>query len=75
MDYLIKTNVTNQYGKPAYFTGFMNGQRLFIWSHEGNEVKTRAVRFPTEQAAQAYINEFEFSNCSIEQYDVEQPAR
>lgn len=74
MVYLIKTNVTNKFGHPAYFTGFMNGQRICIWCRPGSDIKNRAVRFETEQAAQAYINEFNFANCSVEPYDVEQPV-
>lgn len=70
MAYLIKTNITNQQGLSAYFTGFMNGQRLFFWYREGSDIKAKAVRFDTEQIAQAYINEFNFINCSVEPYDV-----
>ncbi len=74
MAYLIKTNVTNQYGHSAYFTGYLKSKRLFIWFRPDSDIKAKAVRFETEQAAKAYINKFKFDNCSIETYDVQQPA-
>ena len=69
MVYLIKTNVTNQFGFPAYLTGFMKGRGLFIWSRQGNEIKEKAISFVTEELANDYIREFKFVNCSVEKID------
>jgi hypothetical protein len=72
MAYVIKTNVTNEYGQSAYFTGYLKGQKLFVWSKPGTDIKAKAIRFESKQVAIAYINKFKFKNCSIESYNVEQ---
>ena len=66
MAYLIRTNITNDKGHHGYFIGFMHKQRIFMWIEKGSEKIKGAFDFKSEQAAQAYINKFNFINCSVE---------